>query len=190
MLNYHRSMEAAGMVNAEPSWHFRVHYDNLPTGMPINRLSSCWIYVTAQTTGGISPAMYEEFIQPYNERIAELFGTNKAYYHGCEDLGPKLDIIRRLPNLRRFHVSPWTDLRTAAAKFGDTMVLETHVNPATTTLSLNPERMRAEIRTIIDIAGDLCIDINLSDVQTVSGDPRILTEWARIAQAETGGEPS
>jgi hypothetical protein len=185
MVAYHRSMEAAGLVRADHTWHFRVHYDDLPANAPTDRLESCWIYITAQTTGTISPDMYAEFIQPYNEKIASLFGRGKVYYHGCEDLGPKIDVIRRLPGLRRFHVSPWTDLPNAVDKLGDSMVLECHVNPATTTLSLNPQRMRSEIRQVITGAGNACYDINLSDIQTVGGHPRILTEWARIAQEET-----
>ena len=186
-VQFHLDREARGVVDAEESWWFRVQYEDLPPGTPADRLASCWIYITAQTTGGISPAMYAEFIQPYNERIARLFGEGRVYYHGCEDLGPKIDIIRQLPNLRRFHVSPWTDLRLAAEKLGDSMVLETHVNPATTTLSLNRDQMRREIAAIVEVAGDLVIDINLSDVQTVGGDPKILTAWAEIAQELSAG---
>jgi len=185
MIAYHRSMESAGFVSAEQTWHFRVHYDELSPSQPPDRLKSCWIYITAQTTGTISPAMYAEFIQPYNERIAALFGEGKVYYHGCEDLGPKIDVIRRLPGLRRFHVSPWTNLPNAVEKLSASMVLECHVNPATTTLSLNPDRMRADVRQVIRDADGACYDINLSDIQTVRNDPRILTEWARIAQEET-----
>ena len=32
------------------------------------------------------------------------------------------------------------------------------------------------------IAGDCVIDINLGDVETVRGDPSVLTNWARLAQ--------
>jgi hypothetical protein len=188
MVSYHRSMEKAEVVRADHTWHFRVHFDDLPAGTPTDRLKSCWIYITAQTTGTISPDMYAEFIQPYNARIAALFGDGKVYYHGCEDLGPKIDVIRTLPGLRRFHVSPWTDLPNAVDKLGNSMVLECHVNPATTTLSLNPGRMRDEIRRVLHDARGACFDINLSDIQTVGGDPRILSEWARIAQEETALE--
>jgi len=181
-VRYHQDREAQGVVDAEESWWFRIHYEELPPDLPPNTLRACWIYITAQTTGGISPAMYEEFIQPYNERLARIFGENRVYYHGCEDLTRKIDVIRRLPNLRRFHVSPWTDLRVAAEKLGDGMVLETHCNPATTTLSLDRGQMRREIKHIVDVAGDRIVDVNLSDIQTVGGNPEILTAWAQIAQ--------
>jgi hypothetical protein len=181
-VRFHLDREAQGVLDAEESWWYRIQYEDLPDGTPTNRLTSSWVYITAQTTGGISPAMYAEFIQPYNERIARLFGEGRVYYHGCEDLSRKIDVIRALPNLRRFHVSPWTDLRVAVEKLGDTMVLETHVNPATTTLSLDEAQMRRELRAITEVAGDRIVDINLSDVQTVGGDHRILTRWAEIAQ--------
>ncbi len=34
----------------------------------------------------------------------------------------------------------------------------------------------------MEIAGDCVIDINLGDVETVRGDPSVLTNWARLAQ--------
>jgi uroporphyrinogen-III decarboxylase len=159
----------------------------LPPDADPKRLSSCWAYVAAQSTGTISPAMYAEFIHPYNERIVGLFGPRRIYYHGCEDLTPKIDIIATLPGLRRFHVSAWTDLATAVAKFERRVVLEAHVNPGKTVMVDGPAEMREDLRRIVAVAADSVADINLADIQTVRGDPSILTTWAKIAQEVTSG---
>ncbi|MDA8218052.1 MAG: hypothetical protein M0Z94_10605 [Dehalococcoidales bacterium] len=184
---YQQEREAKGAVDAESSWPFRVHYEELGPDEPADRLRSCWLYVAAQSTGTISPAMYAEFVHPYNERIVGLYGEHRIYYHGCEDLTPKLDIIAQLPGLRRFDVGAWTDLAACVAKFERRVVLEVQVHPGKTILSADPAEMRRDLERIVSIAGDCIIDVNLSDVETVKGDPSILTTWARIAQEVTGG---
>jgi hypothetical protein len=186
-ISYQREREARGGVDAEGTWGYRVHYEELPPNADPKRLSSCWAYVAAQSTGTISPAMYAEFIHPYNERIVGLFGPRRIYYHGCEDLTPKIDIIATLPGLRRFHVSAWTDLATAVAKFECRVVLEAHVNPGKTVMVDGSAEMREDLRRIVAVAGDSVVDINLADIQTVRGDPSILTTWASIAQEVTSG---
>ena len=186
-LAYQHDREAKGAVDAESTWAFRVRYEELPPEEPPNRLSSCWLYVAAQTTGTISPKMFAEFVHPYNERVVGLFGKQRIYYHGCEDLTPKLDIIATLPGLRRFDVGPWTDLAACVEKFGRSVVLEVQVHPGRTILSADPAEMRKDIRRILDTARDGIFDVNLSDVETVNGDPAILTTWAQIAQEVAAG---
>ena len=55
-----------------------------------------------------------------NLKIAEIFG--KVYYHGCEDLTRKARIISRLPHLRRFHISPWSDIGRIQEELGRNFV--------------------------------------------------------------------
>ncbi len=182
---YHRGREAAGAVDAEESWRFRTHYEELPPDADPHRLSSSWTYVSAQSMCGISPEMYAEFLQPYHSRLAAEMGEQRVYYHGCEDLTAKIPIIRQLPNLRRFHVSAWTDLASAAEQLGREFVLETHVHTADTLAVHTPEQMRQAFERIMADAGDCVFDINMGDIQTVYGDPSVLTRWAQIAQEVT-----
>lgn len=186
-IRYQREREACGAVDAEASWQFRVHYEELGPDEPPNKLSSCWSYITAQAAGSISPAMYAEFIHPYNVRLATLYGPFRDYYHGCEDLTKKIDIIRTLPGLRRFHVSPWTNLAVAVEKLGNEVVLEAHVNPGKTLMVDDPAEMRKDLQRIVDTTQGVAVDINLSDIQTVRHDPTLLTTWASIAQDVVSG---
>ncbi len=184
-ISYHRAREAAGVVDAEDSWGFRVHYEELPPGADSSRLENSWWYVSAQSLAGISPAMFDDFLQPYHAKLSEALSDSRVYYHGCEDLTNKISIIRRLPHLRRFHVSAWTDLEEAVKQLGCEFVLETHVSYADTLYVHTPAEMRKAVERIMEIAGECVIDINLGDIETVHGRPSVLTDWARIAQEVT-----
>ncbi len=48
----------------------------------------------------------------------------------CEPLERKMSVIAQTPNLRRFHVSPWTDLAQVVEYFQNRLVLEVHDHPA------------------------------------------------------------
>ncbi|MFH0939466.1 MAG: hypothetical protein V1899_09335 [Planctomycetota bacterium] len=76
------------------------------------RLTDEWPYVSAQTSAGLGPKQYADFVHRYNCRLAEIY-TSGVYYHGCECLDQKLPIIATLPNLRRHHVSPWSSVAAA-----------------------------------------------------------------------------
>ncbi len=186
-LAYQQDREAKGGVEAEDTWKFRTHYEELGPDEPPDRLRSCWLYVAAQSTGTISPAMYAEFVQPYNERLVGLYGEWRIYYHGCEDLTPKLDIIAKLPGLRRFDVSAWTDLAACVRKFERRVVLEVQVHPGKTILEEDPAEWRRELRRLVDLAGDCVADLNLADVQTVKGDRTLLGRWAQMARDVAAG---
>lgn len=182
---YHREREAAGAVDAEASWGSRVHYEELPHGADPRRLAQSWTYISAQSLCGLSPEMYAEFLQPYHARLAAAMGENRVYYHACEDIAAKIPIIRDLPNLRRVHVSPWTDLEIAVEQLGRTVVLEVDVHPADTVFVHSQAQMREALERRMDIAGDCIFEINLIGVETVRGNPTVLSTWARIAQEVT-----
>jgi len=182
---YQRTREAAGAVDAEETWGFRTHYEDLPPGANPHALENNWAYVSAQSLCSISPAMFEEFLQPYHARLAEMHGQGRVYYHGCEDLTAKIPIIRQLPNLRRFHVSAWTNLEEAVKQLGRDYVLETCVHTPDTLAVHTPEQMRVALERIMSVAGDHIIDINITDPETQFGKPDTLATWARVAQEVT-----
>lgn len=184
MVSYHREREAAGFVSAEDSWRrCKVRWDDVRGNGLALHLEDVWAYVSAQSAASLSPGQYAEFLQPCHERVAELFG--RTYYHGCEDLTRKIDIITRLPNLHRFHVSPWSDLAVAAQKLGRRYIIEKHVHSPNVLFAFTPEEMRRELRLALKTAGELIMEIHLSDISTIEGEPERLRRWATIAQEET-----
>lgn len=167
---------------------FRVHAWHAPMG-PTRppTLSDEWAYVSAQTSAGFGPAFFEQFVHPFNCRLARYFTNRTVYYHGCETLDRKFDALASLPNLRRMHVSPWSSVATAVAKFGDRVVLEVHAHPGKVFFGGTADSIRAELRELIAAADGAVIDLNLSDIHSVDGRPETLGLWARVAQELAGG---
>ncbi|MCH7740974.1 MAG: hypothetical protein IIC93_12620 [Chloroflexi bacterium] len=60
-------------------------------------------------------------------------------------------------------------------------VLEVVPHPDTL-YAQTPEQMRSAVERIMDVAGDLIIDIVLGEIETTMNNPEVLTTWARIAQ--------
>jgi len=145
LAGHHRTREARAWINCFPDpegrWSevgFRVHCAYLEpgprTGFP--RLADEWAYVSAQTSSGLGPEMFAEFVHPYNCRLASLFHRDTVYYHGCECLDQKLEILAALPHLRRFHVSPWSSVAAAAGAPLDLNLSDIH------SLNGRPELLR------------------------------------------------
>jgi hypothetical protein len=148
------------------------------------RLKDCWAYVHAQSAASLSPRMYAEFVQPYNVRIAELFG--KVYYHGCEDLSAKCRVIKDLPNLRLFHVGPWTPVDPVVAQLGDRFALEVHSHPTDVLFTFSPDDIREEIQRRHTAAEGVPHVLKLCDVETVGDRADRLRLWAETAREIVG----
>ena len=86
--------------------------DELPTAEYKNtgnvKAKDLWGNMNSQSTVGISPEMFGEFIYPYYYDLAENFGL--VYYGCCEPVPDIWDnYISNLPNLRKVSISPWCD---------------------------------------------------------------------------------
>ena len=194
---HHRRREQRGWINIYPSadgrytdFGWRVHCAYLASDFDAARprLADEWAYVSAQTAACLGPEMYARFVHPYNVRLASFFAKGTVYYHGCECLDQKLDILATLPNLRRFHVSPWSSVAKAAAKFAGKAVLEVHAHPGRVFFGQTPQEMREEIGRLTSEArsGPASLDLNLSDIHSINAQPHLLTQWAQIAQELAG----
>lgn len=179
MIAYHRAREAAGAVDAEASWGYHTVFDDTPPGRA-DRLDGAWVYCHAQSSASYSPAMYAEFVHPYNARIAGLFW--RVYYHGCEDLSRKARIIGGLPNLRLFHISPWTPVAPALEALGNRVAYETHAHPARVVYGATPGEMRAELSALKREAAGVAFVLKLCDVETVPDGGQCIEVWSRIAR--------
>ena len=190
LIKHHLNREEKGWINAPTidnkylAFPMRVHAAYLQEGFNQRKLklSDEWCYIGAQTSSGLGPEMYAEFVQPYNARLAELFPGKTVYYHGCENLDQKAIIIRNLPNLRRFHISPWSSIRAVREATKDSFIYEVHDHPGRVFFGRNKEDMKKEIKTLIADAGGCNFDLNLSDIHSVNKDPRLLKMWSEAAR--------
>jgi hypothetical protein len=82
-------------------------------------------------------------------------------------------------------VSPWSSVAAARDKFRGSVVLEVHAHPGRVFFTSTPDDMRKELRALIDAAEGVPMDLNLSDINSVNGNPETLVTWARIAQEES-----
>lgn len=187
-LEHHERREREGRINCHLEGEyarvgFRVHcWKPEPWTAETHRLADEWAYVSAQTSLGLGPRQYEELVQPSNEALAAPFAKRTVYYHGCECLDGKIDSIARIPNLRRFHVSPWSSVAVARRKLQGTVVCEVHSNPSEVFFGATRQDIRRGLRALVDAGEGMPMDLNLSDIHSVNGRPELLAVWAEEAQ--------
>lgn len=139
-----------------------------------------WGRGMAQIFSSVSKEMHEEFDINYMKKLMADFGLN--YYGCCEPLDQKIDIVEKLPNLRKISITPWADVDVAAEAIGKKYVLANKPNPASVTVPLNEDALRAEIgRTLAAVKRNGCsCDIVLKDISSSGNDVRNLIRWEQI----------
>ena len=140
----------------------------------------------AQLFTSVSPAINEEFEVPYMTEIFSRFGA--VYYGCCERLDDRLDIIDRMPNIRKISCSPWSDREHFAAVLPKKYIMSAKPNPSYLAQpTFDEDVIRADLRRTIRAAKEngLCLEFLLKDITTVCGDPRRLWRWSEIALEET-----
>lgn len=144
--------------------------------------ASTWFRGLAQLFGSVSPDMHEEFEFDYILPLAERFGY--TYYGCCEPLSDRIDKLKKIRNLRKIGVSPWSDVWASAEQIGGDYVLSRKPNPALVAGVLNEDAVRADIRETAEACiryGCPC-DIVLKDISTVGYKIGNLVRWAQIAE--------
>jgi hypothetical protein len=104
-------------------------------------------------------------------------------YGCCEDLTHKIDMLRRIPNLRRIAVTPWANVSKCAEQIGTDYVMSWRPSPAEMICNgFDPARIKRVIRQGLTDARGCHVDITLKDVQTIAGNFDNLIEWVRIVR--------
>jgi hypothetical protein len=143
-----------------------------------------WGCSNAQIFSDVSPEMHWEFAIEHDMRWLERWGH--TYYGCCEPLDGKLDILRRIPNLRKISASPWCDTRTMIDGVGTDYVISHKPNPAILAEeSWDPVQARKNIRDFLEVTEGQChVELIMKDVSTVRYAPKRLWEWSEIAMEE------
>jgi hypothetical protein len=150
-------------------------------GEPL-RLKDLWGFGESQETVGVSPAMFGEFIFPYQLPLLERFGLN--CYGCCEPVHLRLDHILTIPHIRRVSISPWADQEKSAERLGTSHVFSRKPNPSLVSVDFEEDVIREDIRNTLRIAGELPLEIILKDTHTFEGDATRPGRWVRIALEE------
>ncbi len=144
--------------------------------------SRLWGFAESQETVGVSPAMFAEFVLPYQVPLLERFGLN--CYGCCEPVDQRWEFLREVPRLRRVSVSPWSDQRFMAEALEGRYVFSRKPNPSLVCVGFEEDAIRRDLRETLEAAGDCVLEIILKDTHTVQGDPSRLSRWVQLAREE------
>jgi hypothetical protein len=138
--------------------------------------------MAAQEFTAVSPEMHDEFMLQYQLPILKQFGL--VAYGCCEDLTRKIDMLRKIPNLRRIAVSPFADVAKCAAQIQKDYVLSYRPSPADmVSYRFDPGRIQSILRRDLEACKDCHVDITLKDVETVERDPERVKQWVSLTRA-------
>ncbi len=173
--------EALGLLDTDPD---TLHctpalVSDLPgdVGDKVTR-KNIWGRGMAQIFGSVSRDMHEEFDIDY---MVNTIGTcGLSYYGCCEPLHTKVDLVAKIPNLRKIGCTPWADVDIESEAVGKRFVLSVKTNPAAVAVpALDKASLRKELKRILDAChrnGCSC-DITLKDISTCHSRPQNLFDW-------------
>ena len=146
-----------------------------------------WAFGLAQLFTSVSPGMMEEFEFPYIQRMAAYFGN--IYYGCCDRLDDRLDMVKRIPNVRKVSCSPWSNRKQFAERIGTELIMSNKPTPALVAgTSVNWDAVRDDLQLTVDLAraNNVNLELILKDISTVGNEPERLTRWAEIAMKVVG----
>jgi hypothetical protein len=142
--------------------------------------ANMWGCGNAQIFSEVSPEMHWEFSLQYEKPYMERHGL--TYYGCCEPLHKKMDILKRINNLRKISMSPWIDIDEAVEGVQQEYVFSFKPNPAMLAgESWNPEVVRSYLQEVLKKTDGCHVELILKDIHTVKGEPHRLWEWESIA---------
>ena len=139
-----------------------------------------WGCSNAQIFTEVSPEMHWEFALRHDLPWLARWGL--VYYGCCEVLDTKMEILRRIPNLRKVSMNYRIHVDRAAAALGQDYVFSYKANPACfATDRFDLGRARDELRHMLDCTRGGHVEIVMKDISTVARQPQRLWEWAAMA---------
>jgi hypothetical protein len=145
------------------------------------RPKNMWGCSNAQIFSEVSPDMHWEFAMRHDLRWMERWGL--TYYGCCEPLQNKINLLKKIPNLRKVSVSPWNDYGKILPGLGSDYVASVKPNPAIFAEDgWDAKGAEAELRKALEAGeGASHIEFIMKDISTVRYRPQLLWEWADIA---------
>lgn len=149
-----------------------------------------WGCSNAQIFSDVSPEMHWEFALRHDFRWLERWGL--IYYGCCEPLQGKLELMRKIPNLRKISVSPWNDYNRILPGMNGDYVASVKPTPAIFVDEVfSPELARSNLQKAATAGGDYShIEFIMKDISTVLYKPQNLWKWSEIAMDVARGAES
>jgi hypothetical protein len=180
-------LEAMGLLARPQSWvHCTGAFTNelpAPGYDPAKpRAKDIWTAGMAQIFGSVSPAMHQEFDLDYLNPIYQRFG--RVYYGCCEPLHLKMDLVTKIPNVRKVSMSPWVNVEIGAEKIGRSLVFSRKPSPAILARDgWDLAAAEADLKETIEACKrhGCPLELILKDISTVRYEPQRLWQWADTA---------
>ena len=140
-----------------------------------------WGCSNAQIFSEVSPEMHWEFALRHDFRWLERWGL--TYYGCCEPLQGKMDLMRKIPNLRKISVSPWNNYDRILPDMNGQYVASIKPNPAIFVDEVfSPELAKDNLEKAVNAGGDFShIELIMKDISTLRYRPQNLWLWSEIA---------
>ncbi|MEI7883893.1 MAG: hypothetical protein WCI30_00910 [Clostridia bacterium] len=145
-------------------------------------LQDLWGFADTQEFTDVSPAMWREFVWPYQKKLLKEFGL--VYYGCCEKLDKKYEDILALPNIRKISVSPWSDIHIAAEKIGRKAIYCRKFSPAEVIYGFEETKIKSSTKELLEVSKDCNLEIILKDLHTCDYKPENITRWIEVVQSE------
>lgn len=148
-----------------------------------------WIHMNAEEACDISPAMFREFILPYQKRLAKEFGL--IYYGCCEPTSKFWDHgINEIENVRKVSISPWCDENIMGERLTGKKIIYSR-KPRDymyigSQVELDEAAFRQNIRQTIEAAKGCKVEYIFRDVMTIHGNGRKVKRAVEIVREEAG----
>jgi hypothetical protein len=182
--------EAAGdwSLDEHRNYFMPSFVDDLPDPAPNSygaKLKDLWFFTHAQEFEGVNAKLHEEFLLNYQLPIMELFGL--VAYGCCETLDKKIELLRKIPNLRRICIGPTANVKLSADQIGRDYILSWRPNPSMVGPGYDLDTCREIIRRGFQASKGCNIELMLKEMMTIEHDPQRLVDFARMAieEAET-----
>lgn len=143
-----------------------------------------WGFMAAQEFAGVSPQMHDEFLLQYQIPIMEKYGA--IAYGCCEDYTHKIDMLRKIKNLRRIAVSPFAQVEKCAEQIGKQYIASWRPSPSAMVSSgFDPSYIKKHITDNIRLfkKHHCRFDICLKDIETIQNQPYRIVEFTKIARS-------
>lgn len=144
-----------------------------------------WAFGLAQLFTSVSPAVTEEFEVPYMQKLFPYFGA--IYYGCCDRLDDRLDIVLKMPKIRKVSCSPWSNREQFAERIPKHIIMSNKPTPAFLAgQSMNEDEIRKDLRRTIHACKDNHVNLEfiLKDISTIRYQPQRLITWSKIAMEE------
>lgn len=142
-----------------------------------------WYYCAAQEFTLISPDMHDEFMLQYQLPIVEKWGLSA--YGCCEDLTRKIDILRKIKNLRQIAVAPTANVAKCAEQIGKDYVISWRPNPSDMIcMDFNKSKIKQILKDNIATLKGTNFHIHLKDIETVQGEYNRFSDWVQLVRDE------